>query len=280
MRLAQTIVERRALAAGISLLSLAATLAPFCTAEDKSKTPTISSSPTSRIIPPPPAYPFPNGQKLVYAVEWHMLNAGTATMLMQGSPSGEHLISTADSVGLPNKIFPVHDIFQADIDARTFCTSLITQHAEEGPKRLDRKVILNYVRAKSEVDDKDLKAGTLKHSEFDIPGCVTDVVSGFFYVSSLGLSPGFSQTFPVSDHGKTSDVRIEVEGRERIKIQYGEFQTVRVKAVPLAGAMQGKGVLWVWFTDDGKHVPVQMKSKLGFASLMFRLQKIEAPGPK
>ena len=59
----------------------------------------------------------------------------------------------------------------------------------------------------------------------------------------------------------------------------GEYHTVRVKAEPFSGAMKGKGVLWVWFTDDEKHVPVQMKSKLGFAALLFQLQRIDSqPG--
>lgn len=275
VRLAEAMTTWWTVALGILALYVTVVIGPFCLAEDKPGAPTISSSPTSRIIPPSPSYQFANGQKLVYSVEWHLLNAGAATMIIQRSPSGEHLISTADSVGFPNKIFPVHDTFEADVDGKSFCTTVITQHAEEGPRRLDRKVLLDYAHAKSKVDEKDLKTSKLKHAEFDIPACVTDVVSGFFYVASLNLAPGFSHTFPVNDHGKTSDVRIDVEVRERIKIQSGEFQTVRVKAVPLAGGMLGKGVLWVWFTDDAKHMPVQMKSKLGFATLLFRLQKTE-----
>jgi hypothetical protein len=42
--------------------------------------------------------------------------------------------------------------------------------------------------------------------------------------------------------------------------------------------MKGKGVLWAWYTDDARRVPVQMKSKLGFATLLFQLQRIELAG--
>jgi len=35
-------------------------------------------------------------------------------------------------------------------------------------------------------------------------------------------------------------------------------------------------VLWVWFTDDARHMPVLMKSKLGWATLLFQLQRIES----
>jgi hypothetical protein len=204
-----------------------------------------------------------------------MLNAGTTTILIEHSTSGEHLHSTADTSGMTNKLYPVHDTFDAEIDPRTFCTQTVIRHAEEGSRRLDRKIRFNYQTAKSEVDDVDLKADKKKHSEFDIPPCVSDVVSGFFYASSLNLAPGLSETFPVNDGGKTTDVKINVEDRAKIKVPSGEFQTLRVKAEPITGPLKGKGQLWVWFTDDDRHIPVQMKSKLGFATLLFQLQRIE-----
>jgi hypothetical protein len=176
---------------------------------------------------------------------------------------------------MTSKIFPVHDIFEADIDPHTFCTTNVVKHSEEGSRRQDHKVLLDYARKLSVVDEKDLKTGGLKHSEFAIPGCVTDVVSGFIYASSLPLAIGYIEMFPVNDRGKTTDVRIQVESREKIKVPWGESQTLRVKAEPFSGPMKGKGVLWVWFTDDEKRVPVQMKSKLGFAALLFQLQRID-----
>jgi len=69
---------------------------------------------------------------------------------------------------------------------------------------------------------------------------------------------------------------IKIEGRERVKGPTGEYQTVRVGAEPLSGPMKEKGVLWVWFTDDARHMPVLMKSKLGWATLLFQLQRIES----
>ncbi|HKW16241.1 MAG TPA: DUF3108 domain-containing protein [Terriglobales bacterium] len=232
-------------------------------------------APTSRIIPPPPSFKFPEGQNFVYSVQWHMLSAGTTTIFITRSGSAEHLHSTADTSGMTNKIYRVHDIFDADIDSRTFCTQAITRHAEEGSRRLNRKIQFDYTAAKSHVDDVDLKTAKKKHSEFDVPPCVSDVVTGFFYASSLSLAPGLSETFPVNDGGKTSDVRIEVEGRSTIKVPAGEFHTVRVRAEPITGPLKGKGMLWVWFTDDRQHTPVQMKSKLGFATLLFQLQRMD-----
>ena len=247
----------------------------FAAPQPQSATTYIGPAPSSHIIPVPPAYIFPSG-KYVYSVQWRFMNAGTSTVEIEHVDSTERVTATANSAGFPDKLFHVHDVLNADINAHSFCTLLVSKHSEEGPHRRETRIALNYSRLKSEVDLKDLKSSEMKHSEFDIPACTTDVVSGFFYVASLPLAPGFSETFPVNDNGKTTDVMIRVEARDRVKGPTGQFQTLRVMAEPLSGPMKGKGVLWVWFTDDSRRVPVQMKSKLGFATLFFQLQRIES----
>ena len=260
-----------------SLLAAASLIAQgVCVAQTNSAS---GAAAGSRIIPPSTSYRFPESETLVYSVEWHLINAGTATVNLKHQADSEHLRSIANTSGVVNKIFPVHDLFDADIDARNFCTQRISKHSEEGARRIERNVHLNYPARKSHTEETDLKTGNKRKADFDIPPCVTDVVSGFFYAASLDLTPGSSQTFPVNDGGKTTDVKIDVEGRNRIKVPYGEFQALRVKAEPVSGPLKGKGVLWVWFTDDAKHIPLQLKSKLGFATLLFQLQRLDLPKP-
>jgi hypothetical protein len=260
----------RGLGFTFALLLLSATALPGAKPEAAS----IASVAGARVIAPPASYAFP-GEKYVFSVQWHMFNAGTSTVMMQRAGSGVHVTATADSAGFPDKLYKVHDLFNGDVNPHTFCTLHVSKHNQEGDRRRDYNIVLDYARAKSLVDITDLKTSETRHSEFDIPSCVTDVISGFFYLASLPLQPGFSQIFPVNDNGKTSDIKIEVEGREHIKGPTGEYQALRVKAEPVAGAMKGKGTLWVWFSDDRRHIPVQMKSKLGFATLSFQLQQIE-----
>jgi hypothetical protein len=235
------------------------------------------SVPGSRVIPPSARYAF-SEIEYVYSVQWGLLHAGTSTVKLVRSDAGVRVTATADSAGMPDKFFKVHDQFNADVNPRTFCTTQITKHNEEGPRQRDITIVLDYARAKSEADFKDLKTSESKHTEADIPSCVTDVISGFFYVASLPLAPGYSETFPVNDNGRMTDAKLVVEGREHMKVSAGEFETLRVKVEPVAGAMKGKGTLWVWFTDDARHAPVQMKSRLGFATFTFQLQKMNVKG--
>ena len=150
-----------------------------------------SSPPESHIVAPQPQYTF-GDQKFVYSVQWHFLNAGTSTVEIQHAASGARVLATADSAGMPEKMFKVHDLFSASLDTRTFCTRQIEKHNQEGKKQYEETVALDYPHGKSRVDVKNVKTAEKKHSEFDIPPCVTDVVSGFFYVASLPLAPGTS----------------------------------------------------------------------------------------
>lgn len=236
---------------------------------------TISAAPSARIVPPPPNYVFPNGQTYVYGVEWHLFNAGTATVALSLDGGQEHVTAVANSAGVVNALYKVQDRFEAFFDPKTFCSLRVSRNTQEGPRSRQTELRFDYSRQKSILDEKNMKTGEQKHVENDLPGCVTDVVSGFYYMASLPLQSGSSYTFPINDGNKTTEVTAQVEAREQVKVPAGTFKTVRVRAEAISGALQGKGTVWAWFTDDASHTPVQMRSKLGWGTLLFRLQRIE-----
>jgi hypothetical protein len=228
-----------------------------------------------QIVPPPQNYHFPNGKTLVFTAEWHVFTAGTATIKLEPDGASEKLTMAANSSGAVNLLFPVHDVFETRIDPQTYCSTRIVKHAEEGKHQRETQIQIDLVRHKSVLDEKNLKTGETKHEENDVPGCTTDVLSGFFYVASLPLQPGIHVDFPVTDGGKTTLAAAHVEDREQVKVPAGTFQTVRVSVEATTGKLQGKGQLMVWFTDDADHVPVQMRARVQWGTVMFRLQRVE-----
>jgi len=208
-------------------------------------------------------------------VEWRLLTAGTATIRIEAAGAEERVTVTADSTGVFSVLYPVHDRFDARFDARTFCSSRITKHTEEGFRRLDTTIRYDYARGKSVLQEKNLKTGHSKQEENDIPGCVTDVVSGIFYLGSRLLQVGQTYTFPLNDGGKTNTVRARVEAREQIKTPAGTFQTVRVQPEATSGAVRSKGRIWIWYTDDASHTPVQMRARMFWGTLTLLLSRIE-----
>lgn len=238
-------------------------------------TATVQAAPDARVVPPPPNYAYPLGRTYTYAVEWHLVPAGTATVKMEAAGAEHRVVAFGASSGVVNLLYPVNDRFEAKFDPRTFCSTEIFKHSEEGFHKRETRIRFENVARKSILDEKNLKTGETKHVENDVPGCVTDVMTGFYYLASLPLQPGAEHRFLLSDGGKTALVAATVEGREVIKSPAGTFSTIRVAAEAASGSLVGKGKIWVWFTDDANHTPVQMRAKLTWGSLLFHLMKIE-----
>jgi Protein of unknown function (DUF3108) len=236
--------------------------------------PTSIGPAPKQIVPPRPNYPFPDGQRYVFSAEWHLITAGTATVRMETAGSERKVVATAESRGAVNVIFPVNDRFESRFEPRTFCSLSIFKHSEEGSHKRETSIQFDYARKKSVLDEKNLKTGETKKVENDLAACSTDVITGFYYLQSLPLQLGASYEFPISD-GKSTIVRAAVEKREQIKVPAGTFPTVLVTAEATSGSLQSKGKVWVWYSDDGSHRPVQMRVKLGWGTLLFRLQRIE-----
>jgi hypothetical protein len=246
---------------------------PLSSGDHPPQSPVATIGPTSRILPPPSGHRFPDGQVLTFTVEWHLLTAGTATLTLEPASPQRKVTGTADSLGVTNVLYSVHDRFQAAFDPATFCSLSIVKHTEEGPHRRDTNIGFDYSRRKSTLSEKNLKTGEDKQAENDIPPCVTDVLSGFYYLASLQLREGTSYTFPVNDGGKTADVTAHVESREQVKVPAGSFSAIRVSCEAISGPLKGKGKVWVWFSDDTR-TPVQMRAKLTWGTLLFRLQRM------
>ena len=236
---------------------------------------TTTIGPIAQILPPGSNYRFPEGQAYIYSVEWHLFTAGTATVSLDSAGSEKKVTAIADSSGVANVLYAVHDHFEARFDPSTFCSVGVTKHTEEGPHKRDTQVNFDYPRRRSVLREKNLKTGESKQIENDIPACVTDVVTGFYYLASLPLTQGNSYKFPVNDGGKTAEVTAQVEGKEQMKVPAGSFSTIRVSAEANSGPLKGKGRVWVWFTNDTNRTPVQMRAKLTWGTLLFRLQRID-----
>lgn len=231
--------------------------------------------PVSHIRPPGPGHRLANGETLIYDVDWRLWSAGTAVLRLDAANSEQRVTASADSIGVVSLLYTVRDRFEAHFDPQTFCSLRIAKHTEEGFRRLDTSVRFDYTHRKSVLEEKNLKTGQGKRVENDIPACVTDVISAIYYVGSLPLQPGATYTFPLNDGGKTVDVKAHVEAREEIKTTAGTFQTIRVQPEAASGVVKERGRVWLWYSDDDARIPVQMRARMFWGTLTFRLQRVE-----
>jgi len=234
-----------------------------------------SIGPLAHIQPPPPNHHFPEGFSFVYGAEWRIWKAGTATLKVESEGREKHVIATADASGFVALLFHVHDHFDARFDPHSFCSLSVGKHTEEGLRKRETQIRFDYSRRKSLLDEINLKNNEKKRTEEDIPGCVTDMLSGIFYLSSLPLQPGNTYVFPINDGGKTVALRATVEGREQIKTDAGIFSTIRVRPQADSGVLKDRGEFWLWYTDDAQKIPIQMRARSFWGTITLRLQRVE-----
>ena len=228
----------------------------------------------SHVQPLRAGFQFPYGQTLHYDGEWRFWTAGVVSLRIDHTGSQDHVSVTADSSGVVALLYRVADRFNSYFDSKSLCSSKLLKHTEEGLHRRETAITYDYSRGKAVLEERNLKDNQQKRTENDIPGCVTDVVTGVFYVASLPLQVGTTYTFPLNDGGTTATVQAHVEGKEQVKTPAGTFQTIRVNPEGDSGILKSKGRFWIWYTDDGRHLPIQMRAKLFWGTLTVYLTSI------
>jgi hypothetical protein len=225
---------------------------------------------------PDPSYVFPTKQTLTFSVDWRVFTAGTAVFHLEQQGTEQKVTATADTVGNVNMLFPVIDKFAAGFDTKTGCSTGFSKQLSEGRRKVTGDLTFNYQQGKQFETSKNLVKGTTVNREAATPACVQDSLSAIFYVASRPLVVGQTVNFPLADSMRTVTVVMKVENKEEIKTPAGTFQTIRVQPTAEEGIVKNRGNIWIWYTDDARHMPVQMRARLFWGTITFHLQSVEA----
>lgn len=225
--------------------------------------------------PPQSGFNFPAKQTLSYAVDWRVFPAGVVSFHQEADGNMQRVSVTADTMGAVNLLFRVSDRFQSSFNRETGCSEGFSKQLIEGRRQVNSDLKFSYAQSKAVFTEKNLISGIRKHQEVAIPPCVTDSLSAIFYAASQPMTVGQSFQFPLADAMKTVPVTMKVEGREEVKTPAGTFQTLRVEPTADAGVVKNRGNIWIWYTDDERHIPVQMRARFFWGTITFRLTVID-----
>jgi hypothetical protein len=238
------------------------------------------SAETPRALPPlraPQAgFNFPLKRTLTYVVDWRVFPAGIASFHQETDGNLERISVTADTTGAVNLLFRVTDRFQSTFNRETGCSQTFSKQLVEGRRRVNSDMLFDYPRSQAVYTEKNLVSGISQRKQVTIPPCVTDSLSAIFYAASQPMTVGESFQFPLADATKTVLVTMKVEGHDEVKTPAGTFQTIRVEPTADAGVVKHRGNIWIWYTDDDRHIPVQMRARLFWGTITFRLTSIES----
>jgi hypothetical protein len=242
--------------------------------------------------PPPSTYVFPRKQTLTFTVDWRVFTAGMAVFHLEQVPAAsqnpqetaqgtaspasiEKITATADTIGAVTMLFPVIDRFQSGFNTRTGCSTGFSKQLQEGRRKVSSDLTFNYAQGKQTQVERNLVKNTQKTLTASIPACVTDSLSAIFYAASQPMTVGQQVRFPLADSMRTVTVAMKVEAKEEIHTPAGIFQTLKVEPTADEGIVKNRGHIWVWYTDDARHMPVQIQAQLFWGTITFHLQSYE-----
>jgi hypothetical protein len=247
----------------------------FCAGAAHGQQPGQAASPLPKLTAPSPGLPLPGAETLTYQVDWRLLPAGTVTMRLEQHGTQEQLSVTAATLGSISLLYRVSDRFQTVFDRATGCSQTLSKQTEEGRRRVNTDVHFDYARHRIMQSEKNLGRNSSKTGNGPLPECATDILSSIFYIATQPLSPGQGFSFPLADSLRTVGVDLKVQARENVKVPAGSFNAVRVEPTAEAGIVRNRGQIWIWYSDDARHIPVLMKARLFWGTVTLRLTNLE-----
>jgi hypothetical protein len=229
--------------------------------------------------------PFTPGEMLSYDVTWSIFRAGEVNAALrsvgEGSNDAYEVTTTARSQGFVSLLFNVNNEFRSLFNPETLCSERIMKKINEGRRHKDTLIVFEKVRNLALLDERDLTKpdAPAKHAENEIPPCVEDVVSAFYYLRRQHLEVGHTIELPVNDGSKTRKVVAEVQAREKVQTPAGTFDAFRVEPKVFNGLLKRKGRMLIWFSADNQRLPLRIKAMISLGSITGTLRSVSYAPP-
>jgi hypothetical protein len=227
------------------------------------------------ILPPSSVHasPYKEHEKFVYDLTWAGIKAGTASLESRNNGGKIKLISTAQSAKRVSVFYTVNDRAESVVSQDPNRSSLglpasYRLRLREGKHRKDKEVIFDHEKNRAKYIDHLEN----EYKEIDVPPLVFDPISSFFYLRTLKLVVGEPVYITLFDSKKVYNVEVQVLRREKVTIPQGTFDTIVVKPLMKSeGIFYRKGEIFIWLTDDARHIPVKMQTKIKIGSITASL---------
>lgn len=185
----------------------------------------------------------------------------------------------ARSKGILTTIFriKVDDLFTSFVNKNDFNVTKTIKIIDEGKKH--REMVADFDTSKQKVKwiDTDLKTKKVVRSkENPSPNWVTDIVNGWYVMRAQPLTIGKTFAFPLADEGETYEIEVDALEKETLETDFGKFSTVKLEMKIFNGKyIRRKGRLFLWVTDDSRHVPLRAQIKSSFGTVTATLTEMK-----
>lgn len=213
---------------------------------------------------------FTVGERLEYDAKFSFLNLGTMTLEVKdtlthnGVPCYQ-IVSVLESAGGLRFMFSIDDTIEV-------CTSRDSLIPYSYRERINES---GYQRQSDLVFDHDSLwvsyDGSLK---VEMEKGTRDLLSFWYYLRAVPMEEGDTIVLHVHSAKENHEIRCIVQGRERVRVRAGEFETVKVSPQTEGkGIFGAKGGMDIWYSEP-EGLPVQIRASMKVGSVLFKLREV------
>jgi hypothetical protein len=210
-------------------------------------------------------------EKLLFDIVWggwsfRWVHAGQATLelLPTAAPQIVKMRSLAWGNSFFQSFYPVRDTVTSWIHAGGIYPLSFSKILNEGSYRFRGHAAYDQAR----------HILTLPDTSFTIAPFTHDILSAFYFIRSQPLKVGDSLHLAAVSGKKSYNLKVICHRKETIEVPAGKFKCLVVEPILKGdGLFKAKGTLLIWMTDDQRHMPVKMQSKIPVGSIKAELKQ-------
>ncbi len=202
-----------------------------------------------------------------YDLTWMGIKAGEARLEFIEDGDSLRIVSRAESAKWLSVFYKVDDRVESVVvkknnpakGANHWVADSYRLKIREGRHRRDKEVIFDPANKTAlYINHLDNRKET-----YAVPENTFDPLSGFFLMRKRPLEVNRPVHVTIFDSKKVWDVRVDVLRKEEVETQAGKFRTIVVKPnMKSEGIFDSKGDIYIYLTDDKRHIPVLIRTKV------------------
>ena len=222
------------------------------------------------ILPGQSAWPFQIGERLTYNVSYTGITAGQASLEVVNDTVVNnyhqlHIRFKARTTFPVSSIYTINDQVDTWLDSKYLYTKKLTKNIREGNYKNDSYTIIDY----------DQSIAITNGDTVIIDQFLRDSYSLFYFLRTIPLIIGETIDFTAFDGKIITPFQVITKSKETINTMAGTFPCLVVKPFREGTTLlKNKGDMMIWFSDDKIRLPVQIRIKLKYGSMLLKLKDI------
>ena len=222
------------------------------------------------ILPGQSAWPFQIGERLTYNVSFTGITAGQASLEVVNDTVVNnyhqlHIRFNARTTFPVSSIYTINDQVDTWLDSKYLYTKKLTKNIREGKYKNDSYTIIDY----------DQSIAITNGDTVIIDQFLRDSYSLFYFLRTIPLIIGETIDFTAFDGKIITPFQVITKSKETINTMAGTFPCLVVKPFREGTTLlKNKGDMMIWFSDDKIRLPIQIRIKLKYGSMLLKLKDI------